>query len=81
MEPNYKGPVPRDTAALGAPPSGWCWVEFGAVMNVRGGYAFKSIDYLDAQNGVALIRQSELKTATVDICSAKHLPHEYLATF
>ena len=50
-------------------------------MNVRGGYAFKSIDYLDAQNGVALIRQSELKTATVDICSAKHLPHEYLATF
>lgn len=77
----YEEPAAPDTSQLPELPEGWCWIEFGTVMTVRQGFAFKSADYLDDSLGVPLIRQSELNGPWVSVDTAKHLPSEYLREF
>jgi type I restriction enzyme S subunit len=45
-------------------PDNWSWSTLGDVASVKGGYAFKSKDYLD--EGVPLIRISNIKNDSID---------------
>ncbi|MCO5275910.1 MAG: restriction endonuclease subunit S [Flavobacteriales bacterium] len=57
-------------------PEGWRWGTLGDFVKIRNGYAFKSTDYLD--EGVLLIRQSNLGGEEVTTEGAKYLPPSYL---
>jgi type I restriction enzyme S subunit len=65
-----------ESASGEALPEGWAEIELGDVMSIRNGYAFKSKEF--QQEGVPLIRQSNLAGRTVDLESAMRLPQEYL---
>lgn len=57
-------------------PEGWRWGTLGDFVKIRNGFAFKSTDYLD--EGVLLIRQSNLGGEKVTTEGAKYLPPSYL---
>ena len=56
-------------------PDGWVWATLGKVITIRNGFAFKSRDYQD--DGVLLIRQSNLTDTTIDIHGARYLPERF----
>ena len=57
-------------------PEGWRWGTLGDFVRIRNGFAFKSTDYLE--EGVLLIRQSNLGGERVTTEGAKYLPPSYL---
>jgi len=57
-------------------PDGWVWTTLGNVISIRNGFAFKSRDYQD--EGVLLIRQSNLGEDGIRLARAVYLPSEYL---
>ncbi|MBU8934768.1 MAG: restriction endonuclease subunit S [candidate division Zixibacteria bacterium] len=57
-------------------PSNWAWSQIGALLSIRNGSAFKSKDYVD--HGVPLIRQTNLKSKSVDVEAAVCLPEHYI---
>lgn len=57
-------------------PSGWRMSTIGELLQVRNGFAFKSIEY--QEDGALLIRQSNLDGSRVNIEKAKYLPKYYL---
>jgi len=54
----------------------WTMATIGDLVKVRNGYAFKSADYKD--EGVLLIRQSNLGGEKVSLKKAKYLPESFL---
>ena len=71
VQPSLGAPI--DDATL---PAGWRISTIGELLKVRNGFAFKSKDYQD--EGVLLIRQSNLGGSRVTTEKAKYLPKEYL---
>jgi type I restriction enzyme S subunit len=57
-------------------PPDWTMATIGDLVKVRNGYAFKSADYKD--EGVLLIRQSNLGGEKVSLKKAKYLPESFL---
>ncbi len=57
-------------------PKGWAAACISDMLSIRNGYAFKSADFCD--EGVLLIRQSELRGGTVDVANAVYLPENFL---
>jgi type I restriction enzyme S subunit len=57
-------------------PKGWVAAHISDMLSIRNGYAFKSTDFCD--EGVLLIRQSELRGGTVDVANAVYLPENFL---
>ena len=55
---------------------GWRIARVGEILKVRNGYAFKSTDYRD--EGVPLIRQSNLGDDLVDVSDAKRVDPRFL---
>lgn len=55
---------------------GWRVARVGEILKVRNGYAFKSTDYRD--EGVRLIRQSNLGDDLVDVSDAKRVDPRFL---
>ncbi len=65
-----------DKDSLPKLPKGWLWTILGEIIDIRNGFAFKSADYQD--NGVLLVRQSNLGHGKVDIKKVAYLPLSYL---
>jgi len=62
-------------------PMGWDVVALGDVLDVKGGYAFKSTDYLEEGVGVPLIRIGEVNRCDFESRKLAQLPAEYLEKF
>ena len=72
----YKEPPPADTKILPELPPNWCWVAFGQICTIQGGFAFKSSDY--KETGIPLVRISNLTSKGVDLETASvKLPDFY----
>jgi type I restriction enzyme S subunit len=52
--------------------SHWRQARVGDILKIRNGYAAKSSDY--SQEGIPLIRQSDINDETIDISTAKRVP-------
>jgi type I restriction enzyme S subunit len=72
----YEEPTAPDTSELPELPEGWVWARLGEILRIRNGYAFSSADYQD--DGIPLIRQSELKGPTVTLDDTVCLPESFL---
>jgi type I restriction enzyme S subunit len=57
-------------------PPNWKEARVGDILTVRNGYAVKSSDY--SEQGVPLIRQSDINGDTIDISGAKRVPARLL---
>jgi type I restriction enzyme, S subunit len=57
-------------------PPDWKVARVGEILTVRNGYAVKSSDY--SEEGVPLIRQSDINGDTIDISGAKRVPARLL---
>ena len=68
----------RQTAAQRLP-AGWEIANVGRILKVRGGYAFRSTNYM--AHGVPVVRQTDLVGEKVDIAGAKRLPDHFLAEY
>jgi len=73
----YKEPVEPDIDGLHELPDGWAWTSFGSLCGIRGGFAFKSKDYLEGKVGVPVVRQSDLRSRFVSVDTAKHVPSSF----
>ncbi len=73
----YKEPEPVDTTGLPELPEGWCWASGALMFSLRMGFAFKSEDFGD--DGVPVVRQSDLTGSWVDLSRAKRVPHRFLS--
>ena len=62
---NYLAPKAPDTANLPILPESWCWMGFGQLCRVQGGFAFKSTMY--QAEGIPLVRISNLVKGEVQI--------------
>lgn len=60
-------------------PENWVLTRFGEIAKIRNGYAFKSSDFLN--QGVPLIRQSNLSGNKVYLEKCVYLPIEYLEKY
>lgn len=60
-------------------PKGWVRTRLEDIINVRNGFAFESKDYQD--NGILLIRQSNLGRKKIGMEKAVFLPEEYLQKY
>lgn len=54
-------------------------LTFGDIAKIKNGYAFKKTDFL--QNGIPLIRQSNLGGTKVDLSGCVYLPESYLEKY
>lgn len=57
-------------------PKGWVWTRLGEIARIRNGFAFKSRNYQN--EGIFLIRQSNLEKRRVNVEKAVHLPNQFL---
>ncbi len=57
-------------------PTGWKRARVGDILKVRSGYAFKSTDY--REDGIPLVRQSNIGDDVVDITAAKRVDAHFL---
>ena len=62
-------------------PMGWKVVTLGDVLSVKGGYAFKSADYLEDRFGVPLIRIGDVNRCEFVRQKLAQLPADYLDKF
>lgn len=60
-------------------PDSWLLSTIGEVLNVRNGYAFKSKDY--KEEGILLVRQSNLGGNKISADKAVYLPQSYLRAY
>jgi type I restriction enzyme S subunit len=60
-------------------PRGWISGKAGDLFKIRNGYAFKSKDFVD--NGIPLVKQTNLNGKTVDFSKCNFLPNSYLEEF
>ncbi|MGR3269811.1 hypothetical protein DU478_05845 [Thalassococcus profundi] len=56
-------------------PQGWEAAKLGDILRIRNGFAFKSKDFRD--EGIPLVRQTELTGDLVDLSKCKYLPTEF----
>ncbi|MGD0339596.1 MAG: restriction endonuclease subunit S [Bacteroidota bacterium] len=60
-------------------PERWIWTTLKEIIKVRNGYAFSSSDY--RENGVLLVRQTNLSGDRVVLDNAIFLPKDYLSKY
>ncbi|WP_157670875.1 restriction endonuclease subunit S [Chitinibacter sp. GC72] len=60
-------------------PIGWENAELGAVLSIRNGYAFKTVDFKN--EGIPLVKQSNLAGETVDLTKCAFLPNSFLTEY
>lgn len=60
-------------------PSSWLEVAIKDVLEIRNGYAFKSADY--QEDGIFLVRQTNLNEGRVTKDNARYLPENYLEEY
>jgi len=64
---------------LGEIPETWQLLTIEDVATIDGGYAFKSLDYVE--HGVRLLRITNVSFGLIDLQDKIHLPESYLKTF
>ena len=57
-------------------PPGWVWLKLEDVIDIRYGYSFRSKDY--QEDGILLVRQSNIGGKKVTLNKAVYLPEEFL---
>ena len=67
-------PVPENDVPFRSP-SGWTWVRFGEIFNIRTGFAFKSSTYADS--GVLVFRVVNFdRSGAFDLSDSKYFPED-----
>lgn len=59
-------------------PKGWEVTQLDSLINVKGGYAFKSSDYLNQKKGIPLIRIGEVNRREFNEESLAQIPEEFI---
>ncbi len=72
---SYKSYKTTENMWVGEIPKEWDLIKMKFCFNLRGGYAFKSDDFVE--EGACLIRIGDIKDGSVDLENCKKLPLEY----